>query len=304
MELANPTVSTISARLESQAKLAPLRSFLNGATAWLGSLRIPPRVQAFEFCDQAWVRGSLREAYLDGLNFLFKAGRIYHSMHRPFRRWALAAGETRVLDLASGGGGPIETLLASARREHLTMPRVTLSDLYPDTEAFARVQQAHPGQVDFKPAPVDATGAVALREPLVSICTGFHHFAPPQAGQVLANVVAHTNGFFIMEVLPRNLLTPFLSLPMLPVLMLAPIFSRRFSWKKFALTTLLPLVPCMIVFDGMVSALRVYRPEELLALLPEHARREWRWESGAVRYLGVMRAPYFFGVRKRAENAR
>lgn len=80
-------------------------------------------------------------------------------------------------------------------------------------------------------------------------------------------------------------------------LMLAPLFARRFSCAKLLITTIVPVVPMLIVFDGMASALRMYRPEEILAMVPEPARHAWHWEWGSHRCLLLFRATYLFGVR-------
>ncbi len=273
-----------------------------GADRWpRRSWRVPPRIHAFEFCDQSWFSGVWREAYLDGLNFLFRLGGVYARMHEPFARWALQAGHGRVLDLASGGAGPIATMIASERDDGTPFPHVTLSDLYPDQEAFRRLKAAYPRLVDFISDPVEAAaGANPFRNaPLRSICSGFHHLRPDQARQLLAATTEFGDGLFVMEPMPCSWFSPLWSLPNLLVLTAAPFFARRFSLKKLAITTLLPLIPLVIVFDGVVSALRMYRPEEVLELVPEHARRSWRWAWGTQRYLGFYKATYLFGYRVR-----
>lgn len=263
-------------------------------------------MQLFEFCDQEWLRGAWREAYLDGLNLLFRCGRAYCRMHEPFRCWAFRCRSARVLDMASGGAGPIGTMLASAARAGKSFPRVTLSDLHPDLDAFRRVQAAFPQQVDFVAEPLDATGerCAAMDAPLRSICAGFHHFGPDQARRILHASVTRAQGLFIMEPVERTWLSLLYPVPLFFLFLLSPFFAKRFSAKKFAVTTLLPLVPLMIVFDGMVSVLRTYRREEFWALLPDAARRAWHWEWGTCRYSGIFRTTFFYGWRKQEENAR
>jgi hypothetical protein len=242
------------------------------------------------------MRGVLREAYMDGLEFLFRLGGIYGGMHRPFSRWATAAGQKRVLDLASGSGGPVATMLTNAQACGIAMPSIVLSDLYPDATAFQSLQEKFPDHVSYVSGKVDAASA-PHDAPLLSMCSAFHHFPPAQAAQVLAHATGNFDGIFVMEVFERNWLTPFLSLPMLPFLMFAAFFARRFSWRKVLVTALFPIVPLMIVLDGTVSALRTYRPEELTAMLPMAARNNWRWETGTARYMGLLRAQYFCGCR-------
>lgn len=258
-----------------------------------------PRVHGFEFCDQPWLAGTWREAYMDALGFLFRAGGIYRRMHGPFGRWARLAGGARVLDLASGGGGPIETLLRTARDARAAMPGITLSDLYPDLPSYRRLEAAFPGQVDYIAEPVDAVGpgVAGNGTRLNSICTGFHHFNPAQARRFLAGITERSDGLFVMEPNWRSWHSLFLPILTFLPLMLAPLFSRRFSCTKFLITMIVPVVPALIVFDGMASALRMYRPEEILAMVPEPARHAWHWEWGSHRCLVLFRATYLFGVR-------
>ena len=301
MEIRDPIVMSqieISRTERPSALHAGSRSLWHGISKWLRSPWIPPRIQAFEFCDQRWLHGVWREAYMDGLSFLFKLGGVYRGMHVPYGRWAAAAGHNRVLDLASGNGGPAETILASAQENRIAMPMVVLSDLYPDLAAFQRLKEAYPGRIDYAAEKTDAIAAPARAE-LVSICTAFHHFPPDLARKFMANVGEGSEGIFITEVFSRNLLSPLLPLLNLFPLMVSCFFARRLSWRKIAITALVPIIPLMIMFDGIVSALRSYRAEEILEMVPEAQRREWQWESGSRRYLGVFGAPFLFGFRRK-----
>ncbi len=51
----------------------------------------------------------------------------------------------------------------------------------------------------------------------------------------------------------------------LAVLLLTPAI-RPFRWSRLFWTYVVPLVPLAVTFDGVVSCLRIYTPEEMLAL--------------------------------------
>ena len=55
--------------------------------------------------------------------------------------------------------------------------------------------------------------------------------------------------------------------PLVPlaVLVLTPAV-RPFRWSRLFWTYLVPVLPPPILFDGVVSCLRVYTPEEMLAM--------------------------------------
>jgi RNA polymerase sigma factor (sigma-70 family) len=219
-------------------------------------------------------------------------------MHVPFARWAGARGGP-VLDLGSGGGGHVRTMFEAARKEGAPMPAVTLSDLHPNVDACRRLKDAFPGRMEYVTTMVNATDTGPREARLFSICAAFHHFAPPEARRVLENAARHADGLFIAEVTTRSWLSAIAPLACIVPLMIACLFARRVALRKIAITALVPVVPLMIVFDGIVSALRSYRVDEILAMLPARARRDWRWEAGSQRYLGLLRAPFVFGYRKR-----
>jgi hypothetical protein len=50
---------------------------------------------------------------------------------------------------------------------------------------------------------------------------------------------------------------------------LAPFFAKRFSWAKAFVTWVIPVVPLMLMFDGVVSVLRTYDRSEIISLLPD-----------------------------------
>lgn len=256
------------------------------------------RISGFEFCDQPWLSGVWREAYLDGLSFLLRAGGVYNRMHEPFGRWAAAAGGGSVLELGSGGARQTDTLLAAAKRCGVGLPRILLSDLHPDVAAFRRVKAAHPDRVDYVEQPVDMSAPGRLPARLLLVCGAFHHLPPEAARAALDNAVCNADGIFIQEVFARHPLSVLLCVFNLLPLMLAPFFSGRLTLGKLLVSTLLPLVPLMIMFDGVVSVLRTYRSEELLAMLPDRIRREWRWEAGFIRFGGFLKAPYLCGHRR------
>ena len=68
-------------------------------------------------------------------------------------------------------------------------------------------------------------------------------------------------------------------------MLLMPLFDwiltptmRPFRWSRLLLTYLLPLIPLVVLWDGIVSCFRTRTPEELLALtrsFPQYA-----WQAG------------------------
>jgi hypothetical protein len=75
--------------------------------------------------------------------------------------------------------------------------------------------------------------------------------------------------------------------PLVPlgVLVLTPAV-RPFRWSRLFWTYLVPVLPAAILFDGVVSTLRVYTPDEMLAMGREVGGDEYECEAGADRPAG------------------
>ena len=55
---------------------------------------------------------------------------------------------------------------------------------------------------------------------------------------------------------------------------------RPFRWSRLLYTYVLPIIPLVLLFDGLVSCLRTYQPRELRELIEVVAAPEYRWETG------------------------
>ena len=70
----------------------------------------------------------------------------------------------------------------------------------------------------------------------------------------------------------------FLMLPVpLMVILMTP-FIRPFRWSRLFWTYLIPLVPLVSLFDGLVSCLRTYSVAELRELVEGLEGEHYQWE--------------------------
>ena len=61
---------------------------------------------------------------------------------------------------------------------------------------------------------------------------------------------------------------------------MVPYAIRPFRWSRLFYTYVLPIIPLVLLFDGLVSCLRTYQPRELRELIEGVAAPEYRWETG------------------------
>lgn len=255
------------------------------------------RLQAFEFCDLPWIPALFREGFMDCLNNIHRLMEPYRHIAPIIQQWARRLRTERILDIGSGGGAQIATLLKYLDED---APQFTLSDLYPQVEAYRALQQRlGASRIAYLEAPAPVA-ALPPEHRVLTIFSAFHHLPPQAARDLLEEVVRNRDGLCIVEFTRRTPLDLLSMFPAFIINMLAPLTAERPRAGKLLWGTLIPIIPAMVCFDGFVSALRSYTAAELKALLPPEAARDFDIEYGEVRWgrMPLSRASYFILSRK------
>jgi len=242
------------------------------------------RLHLFEIADQPWCPSAVRDGCVEYLQFMGDAGKIYAPIAPQLAAALRQSGDTLVVDLGSGAGGPWRSLLPALAQvgEH---PRVRLTDRLPDRAAFDRIARDTAGVVTGDPRSVDAAAVPEDLRGVRTIFSALHHFRPDEVRAVLRDAVARRECIAAFEATRRDAraillmgLTPFF------VLFATP-FVRPFRWSRLFWTYVLPAIPLVTIFDGVVSCLRVYTPDELRALtrdLCADDANDYTWEAGEI----------------------
>ena len=204
------------------------------------------------------------------------------------------AATTRIVDLCSGGAGPLLPLVARLAGRGIDV-HATLTDLFPNVGAFERTAAASAGRIEFVADSVDARTVPPRLTGLRTIFNGFHHFKPEDAVAILRGAVKDEQPIAIFEISDRSARNaiPVILVPIF-VWIVTP-FMRPFRWSRLLWTYPLPLVPLMCFWDGVVSQLRAYTPFELRQMGDAAGRFEW--EAGQVPIAGGRgRLTYLIGV--------
>ena len=237
------------------------------------------RRQLIELEDQPWFPAAIRDLATDYLQFLQTQFRLDRAMAPVVRRVIEESRATRIVDLCSGGSGPLLLLVKDLVDEGVDV-RATLTDLYPNEAAFREVAAASDGLIGFEPRSVDARAVPPELTGLRTIFNAFHHLAPADARAVLHAAAAARQPIAIFEVserVPRALVS--MVLTPIAVWVSTP-FMRPMTWPRLLWTYPVPLVPLTCLWDGVVSQLRAYTLEELDALCAGSA--SMRWERGKI----------------------
>jgi hypothetical protein len=252
------------------------------------------RVQFIEFHDQPWFPSSLRDYVTDALQFGFNLFNVYAPI-APLLQSVLDSTGSRtnagqsnagrsIVDMCSGGGGP---WLDLSRKLHfrklggdLPGRQIWLTDKYPNLGAFESVSAASDNHITFYPDSVDATKVPLELKGLRTMFTSFHHFPPEDARAILQNAVDAGESVGIFEITRRAPSTIALMFAWVLMLFVGTPWIRPFRWSRLLWTYLVPIIPLVLLFDGVVSCLRTYRPQELREIVEKLTASEYRWEIG------------------------
>lgn len=248
------------------------------------------RLHLIEIHEQPWCPAVLRDdAVTDYLRHVIRVTDPYAPiLPRLFE--ALRRSESRrVVDLCSGGGGPWPSVLTRLDGKQVPGQRVEvcLTDLFPNVTAWEHAQEENRsagwGDLTFWKEPVDAARLPAELSGFRTLFSSFHHFRPEAAASILRNAASRGEGIGIFEATHRSVPALLLTLLVpLMVLLMTPAM-RPFRLSRLFWTYVVPAVPLIVLWDGLVSCLRTYTPEELRTMTGELAAEGYVWETGEER---------------------
>ena len=261
------------------------------------------RPRLFEITDFGWLPGSLRDAATDDLRFKWQRSGLYRPVAARLARLLTASGTDRVLDLASGGGGPVLAVYRELAENGIKI-RVTLTDRYPNLPAFAYLEKVSGGDICSIRDPVDAAAVPPTTGGVRMLCAAAHHFPPETLTAILRDAVEHRCPVAIFDIsAPPTLPSPIMCLLASPpgVILSMP-FIRPFRWSRLFWTFVLPLLPPLVLWDALVSALRAYSVKQLEGIVRELPPNDYIWEIGkesfpnTITYLTGFPAPSKFST--------
>jgi hypothetical protein len=238
------------------------------------------RLHLIELHEQPWFPQFLRDEITDTLQNGMNRFAAYAPV-APLLQTALqSASSASIIDMCSGGGGPWLDLSRRLQENAPASLHILLTDKYPNLAAFRSAGAASQHHITFHSAPVDARRVPPELRGFRTMFTSFHHFRPADARAILQNAVDARQAIGIFEITRRApaaialmflwALLPFLFTP----------WIRPFRWSRLLCTYVLPIIPFVLLFDGVVSCLRTYRPQELRDIIAKLTAAEYHWDVG------------------------
>ncbi len=239
------------------------------------------RLHLFEFEDLKHCPNFIRDATTSFLKVLITVLHIYQPAFSKINAIINKTQATQIIDLCSGGGGPIHLLDAYLTKHNNAIP-IVLTDKYPNVTAMQLMQAQSKTNIRIATEPVDATNVPKNLKGMRTLFTSFHHFRQPDAVKILQNAVDSHAPIAIFEFTERSIISfiKMIFLSPLSTLALTP-KTAGFSWKKIIFTYIFPILLITNLWDGLVSNLRTYSPAELTKLIAQVSNAEhYHWDVG------------------------
>ncbi len=259
------------------------------------------RLRLFEIHEQSWFPQFLRDQFVDGLQMILEATNTYQPIAQLLRKRLEQCGSERVLDLCSGAGGPWPSLVRHFKINGAKPPEVFLTDKFPSTTKLHELVSTTANRIYFLHDSVDATQIPSHLKGFRTLFSSFHHLNPDEARSLLQDSVNKRQAIGIFEAPARHALT-LLSLLFIPIAAwLSVPFRRPFRWSRLLWTYLIPVIPFVLFFDGLISCLRAYSLRELQEMTEGLSTSGYGWEIGEQPGgLLPVRITYLFGWPKSA----
>ena len=254
-----------------------------------------PRIHAFELEDQTWCPVVIRDAATDYLRVIQQIAKPYQSITEILIRAVVAAQANEIIDLCSGGAGSWLYILPRLQKRIPNL-LVRLTDKFPNIAAFEKTSSLlGSNAIAFDVHEVDARAVPADLRGFRTMFTALHHFRPQDVQAILNDAAQRKCGFAAFECTSRSV-RAFLMIFCTPlfVALLTP-WIRPFRWSRLFWTYVIPAVPFLACFDGLISCLRTYTVAELTSLTKHIEIYDYHWDIGQVTN-GILPLTYIVGA--------
>lgn len=241
-------------------------------------------IHVFEFTDQKWLPQTVRRYVTDYLHFLIVKAGIYRPAIPFIKEIIDRTGNDEILDLCSGSGGGVDLIQRELSALCGREIKVTLSDKYPNFELYEKLKQKSNNGINYVEEPIDALNIPKNFRGIRTMFSALHHFKPGQVKDILKDSVAENipvcffegAGKRVLDFMGILLFHSFIFIAVTP-------FIRPFRWSRLFLTYIIPVVPVTTIWDGLVSILRIYKPEDMLGLARSINAENYEWKAGQIK---------------------
>lgn len=202
------------------------------------------RIHLFEFEDLTWFPDVIRVGGTDYLRYLLIATDVYKPLIPLISESLSQTNETTIIDLCSGGGGYIEEIFKHLSENSTRKIAITLTDKFPNYEAYRVIKERTAGKIDFANYSVDAANVPKNLKGFRVMFSAIHHFQPDQVKDILQDAIDNNAPIGIFDGYEKNIFA------LLSVIIFHPIafllftpFFKPFSFSRLFLRILFHSFP-------------------------------------------------------------
>lgn len=237
------------------------------------------RLQFIELHEQPWFPSSIRDEATDALQCGLNLLKAYMPITTLLQRAVDSTKSRSIVDLCSGGGGPWLDL-SRKLKENAPALSIWLTDKYPNLAAFKSLSEVSENRLSVYSSSVDAINVPVVLPGFRTMFSSFHQFSPKNAAAVLQNAIDAGQGIGIFEITRPAVSTISLMFPWALLPFVCTPCIRPFRWSRLLWTYLLPIIPFVLWFDGVVSCFRSYGLQDLHKLVDQLTGAKYHWKIG------------------------
>ena len=261
------------------------------------------RINLFEFEDFDWVPSVIRDEMTNYLGDAMQTFRQFEPVTKLLAPILSKLKIDTIIDLCTGSGIPGKLLRLAISKELSVPIKLVLTDKFPNVKSMDRIVETNSENIQAIYQSVDARDISLNISGFRTLFNALHHFNSQDAFQILNDASQKNEPIGIFEIADRKLFFPFLLFS--PIAYLLAIFfglkSNNLFSLKFLFLYLIPVVPLMIIWDGLVSCLRVYSKSQLHEFVAAMQLPNYTWTIGST-FKFPNKINYIIGYPKLVEN--
>lgn len=247
------------------------------------------RIHLFEFEDLTWFPNWLRIRMTRYLNAIHKVMGTSETLAELLARVLKDTNQTEIIDMCSGGGGPMPEVQKILQNKYQIKTKLTLTDLYPNKEVAKEINSLNNPNIEYSLIPVDVTNIENDKKGLRTMICSMHHMTPNIAKDILTNSKDKKQPICIYEI-SDNSFPKVIWWIAIPTTFISVFFMtfmvRPLTWQQIIFTYFLPILPLFIAWDGAVSNARTYTLNDWDIILKDLQSNDYKWEKGTVKGKG------------------
>ena len=243
------------------------------------------RIHLFEIEDQSWFPNWLRDCMTKLIVVMHGILKTNKDLPPLLAKVVKETNSKKIIDLCSGGGGPMVEAVDILRKEHGLDVQLKMTDLYPNIEFAKTINAKNSNNLSYATQPIDATDVPDSEKGLRTMICSFHHMRPEVAKQILKNAKDDQQPILIYEI-SDNSPPIFAFLIAIPINFIMCLFvtlkARPMTWQQIVFTYMIPIIPLCFAWDGAISNARTYTINDMNELLKDLQSDDYTWEPGAI----------------------